>query len=86
MIATAPQTRLSDRGIYRPPAPAPQGKTLHPLRLIFVLKRNPLECWAKEHFERLIVTAALPLGRVAINATNETRTRSPSRTGKLKRR
>ncbi len=66
MIATAPQTRLSDRGIYRPPAPAPQGKTLHPLRLIFVLKRNPLECWAKEHFERLIVTAALPLGRVAI--------------------
>jgi cytochrome P450 len=66
MIMTAPQTRLSDRGIYRPPAPAPQGKTLHPLRLISVLKRNPLECWAKEHFERLIVTAALPLGRVAI--------------------
>lgn len=63
---TAPAARRSDHRFYRPPAPAPQGKTLHPLRLISVLKRNPLECWAREHFERLIVTAALPIGRVAV--------------------
>jgi cytochrome P450 len=31
-----------------------------------VLKRNPLECWASEHFEKLVVTGGLPVGHVVI--------------------
>jgi cytochrome P450 len=36
------------------------------LALIRTLQRNPLECWAAEHFERPIATGGLPLGHVLL--------------------
>jgi cytochrome P450 len=45
---------------YTPPAPTPQPKPLGALRLIATLKRNPLECWAQQHFEKPIVVGGLP--------------------------
>jgi cytochrome P450 len=64
----APVARRSDQNFraYRPPAPAPRVRRLGPLRLISALKRNPLECWAAEHFEKLVVTGGLPVGHVAL--------------------
>jgi cytochrome P450 len=35
---------------------------LKPIALLRTLKRNPLECWAAEHFERPIVSGGLPIG------------------------
>lgn len=66
MNVTSPLLRHSHHRGYRPPAPAPQPRPLNPLRLISVLKRNPLECWAREHFEKWVVTGGLPFGHVAI--------------------
>ncbi|HET6838236.1 MAG TPA: cytochrome P450 [Bradyrhizobium sp.] len=58
----------SDRSIvgrdYCPPAPTPQAHRLRPLALLRTLKRNPLECWATEHFEQPIVAGGLPIGHV----------------------
>lgn len=51
---------------YRPPAPAPQPKPLGIRGLISTLKRNPLECWAKEHFEQPIVVGGLPFWNVLL--------------------
>ena len=51
---------------YRPPAPIPQSKPLGVLGLISTLKRNPLECWTREHFEKPIVVTGLPHKRVPI--------------------
>jgi cytochrome P450 len=51
---------------YCPPAPPPQDKPLGLFRLISTLRRNPLECWAKEHFEKPIVEGGLPLGHVLL--------------------
>jgi cytochrome P450 len=51
---------------YRPPAPTPQPKTLGPLGLISTLKRNPLECWARVHFEKPIVAGGLPFKHVLL--------------------
>jgi cytochrome P450 len=63
----APLRRLGHNpGGYRPPAPMPHAKRLGPLRLISALKRNPLECWAKEHFEKPVVIGGLPVGHAAI--------------------
>ena len=53
-------------GAYRPPAPVPQPKQLGVLRLISTLKRNPLECWAQEHFEKPVVAGGLPLTHVLL--------------------
>ena len=66
MIKAVPLTGSSDHDWYRPPAPTPQAKLLNPLRLISVLKRNPLECWAEEHFQSFVVPGGLPVGRVVI--------------------
>src|SRR3954468_18680537 len=51
---------------YRPPAPTPHPRRLGLLNLIKALKRNPLECWAQEHFEKPIVAVGLPLGHVVV--------------------
>ncbi len=57
---------ISTGGRYRPPAPIPQPKQLGILRLLSTLKRNPLECWAQEHFEKPIVAVGLPFTRVLL--------------------
>jgi cytochrome P450 len=51
---------------YRPPAPAPLPKPLGILRLLAALKRNPLECWTKDHFEKPIVFGGLPFVRAVL--------------------
>ena len=65
-----PQTpNNSDRSFehgYVPPAPKPQVKPLGPIALIRTLRRNPLECWAAQHFERPVVAGGLPLGHVLL--------------------
>jgi cytochrome P450 len=33
---------------------------------LFALNRNPLECWATEHFERPIVAGGLPIGHLLL--------------------
>ena len=58
--------RAIPRSSYRPPAPEPQPKPLGPFRLIATLRRNPLECWAKDHFEKPVVAGGLPIGHVLI--------------------
>jgi cytochrome P450 len=57
---------ISTGGYYRPPAPIPQPKQLSILRLLSTLKRNPLECWTQEHFEKPIVAAGLPFTRILL--------------------
>ena len=52
------------QGAYCPPAPKPQPRPLRPIALLHTLKRNPLECWAAQHFERPIVAGGLPIGHV----------------------
>jgi cytochrome P450 len=54
------------RSAYRPPAPKPQARRLGPVQLIATLRRNPLECWAQEHFEEPIVRGGLPFGQVVV--------------------
>jgi cytochrome P450 len=49
-------------GAYCPPAPRPQARPLPPIALLRTLKRNPLECWATQHFEQPIVAGGLPIG------------------------
>src|SRR5260370_16890552 len=60
----------SDRSLaesaYCPPAPKPQPRPLKPFALIRTLKRNPLECWAAQHFEQPIVAGGLPVGHVLL--------------------
>jgi len=59
----------SDRSFeqgYVPPAPKPQVKPLGPTALIRTLRRNPLECWAAQHFERPVVAGGLPFGHVLL--------------------
>lgn len=51
---------------FRPPAPTPQAKPLGAFRLIGALWRNPLECWAQEHFERPVVVGGLPFAHVVL--------------------
>ena len=52
--------------LVRPPAPEPWPEPLGLLALLRVLQRNPLECWAAEHFEQPAVTASRALGHVVI--------------------
>jgi cytochrome P450 len=58
--------RAPPEGAYCPPAPTPQARALKPLSLLRTLKRNPLECWAEEHFERPVVAGGLPIGHVLL--------------------
>ena len=51
---------------FRPPRPSPQPKALGPLALLKALRRNPLECWTKAHFEEPVVSGGFPFGRVAV--------------------
>jgi cytochrome P450 len=51
---------------FRPPAPAPQPKPLGAFRLIGALWRNPLECWAQDHFDKPIVVGGLPFAHVVL--------------------
>src|SRR5258708_14473665 len=64
-VAMLEVLRHSDRSLaeraYCPPAPKPQPHPLKPIALIRTLKRNPLECWATQHFEQPIVADGLPL-------------------------
>ncbi|MDB5639565.1 MAG: cytochrome [Bradyrhizobium sp.] len=51
---------------YCPPAPRPQARPLPPIALLRTLKRNPLECWATQHFEQPIVAGGLPIGHTLL--------------------
>jgi len=51
---------------FRPPAPAPQPKPLGAIRLITALWRNPLECWAQDHFDKPVVVGGLPFAHVVL--------------------
>lgn len=51
---------------FRPPAPEPRPRSLGVIGLLRALKKNPIECWAKEHFEEAIVAATPVLGRVFV--------------------
>ena len=51
---------------YRPPAPTPRPRPLGAFALLRTLHRNPLECWAEEHFERPIVRVPLPFGHAVL--------------------
>jgi cytochrome P450 len=57
---------LSVAPAYFPPAPKPQASPLGPFALIRTLKRNPLECWATQHFEQPVVAGGLPIGHVLL--------------------
>jgi cytochrome P450 len=52
--------------LYFPPAPTPRSRALGPLSLLATLRRNPIECWTKQHFEEPIVEGGLPFGRVLL--------------------
>jgi cytochrome P450 len=51
---------------FRPPAPTPLPRPLGPLALLKALRRNPIECWTKAHFEEPIVLGGFPFARVAV--------------------
>jgi cytochrome P450 len=51
---------------FVPPAPVPQPKPLGVVRLITSLWRNPLECWAQDHFDKPIVVGGLPFAHVVL--------------------
>ena len=59
-LHSAPPANPASASLYRPPAPIPQSKPLGVLGLISTLKRNPLECWTREHFEKPVVVGGLP--------------------------
>src|SRR5258708_830583 len=69
-VAMLEVLKHSDRSLaeraYCPPAPKPQPQPLKPIALIRTLKRNPLECWATEHFEQPIVAGGLPVGHALL--------------------
>src|SRR5438105_3195852 len=56
----------TERLQFEPPAPIPKRAPLGALELLWTLKRNPLECWAQEHFEKEVVPVGLPFGRVLV--------------------
>jgi cytochrome P450 len=65
-IALESPLRPGPGGVFRPPAPKPASKPLGAFRLLSTLRRNPLECWAKEHFEKPIVVGGLPFKHVLL--------------------
>jgi len=56
----------SNGASYCPPAPAPQPQLLGFLGLLRALQRNPLECFALQHFHDPIVAGGLPFGHVLL--------------------
>ncbi len=67
LLSAQPANRsTASASLYRPPAPIPQPKPLGVLRLISTLKRNPLECWTREHFEKPVVVGGLPFKHVLL--------------------
>lgn len=66
MTASAASVLDLSAPTFRPPAPAPQPKPLGVIRLITTLWRNPLECWAQEHFDKPIVVGGLPFAHVVL--------------------
>lgn len=64
--AARPNTQSPFEQAFIPPAPKPLSRPLGPIALIRTLKRNPLECWATQHFEHPIVAGGLPLGHVLL--------------------
>ena len=59
-------SELAEERRCYPPAPKPQPRPLGTLALLRTLKRNPLECWAAQHFQDAIVTGGLPIGRALL--------------------
>jgi hypothetical protein len=51
---------------FRPPRPKPQPQPLGPVALLRALARNPIECWARAHFDEPIVMGGFPFARVAV--------------------
>jgi cytochrome P450 len=51
---------------FRPPRPTPRPQPLGPVALLKALRRNPIECWTKAHFEQPIVLGGFPFARVAV--------------------
>ena len=51
---------------FRPPAPEPRSTPPGPISLLRVLRKNPLECWAKTHFEQPAVVASRVLGHIVL--------------------
>jgi cytochrome P450 len=66
MLEVEHSDRPAVEGEYIPPTPRPQAQPLSPLELIRTLKRNPLECWAMQHFEQPIVAGGLPIGHTLL--------------------
>ncbi len=66
MSASAARVLDLPASTFQPPAPAPQPKPLGALRLMTSLWRNPLECWAQEHFDKPIVVGGLPFAHVVL--------------------
>jgi cytochrome P450 len=66
MQAPEHSDRSPPESAYCPPAPKPQPRPLKPLALLRMLKRNPLECWAMQHFEQPVVAGGLPIGHVLL--------------------
>ncbi len=65
MYAVADLIRFPTHHV-RPPAPEPRPRPLGLFGLLRVLKKNPIECWAAEHFEKPVVTANRALGHIVI--------------------
>ena len=52
--------------LFRPPAPPPLDRSLDLIDFLKLLRANPLETWANEHFEQLIVSGEGALGRITV--------------------
>ena len=59
-------TLLSDTAGFRPPTPTPRTVPVGPLKMIAILRRNPLELWSKAHYEQPIVVDRTMLGDRAV--------------------
>jgi cytochrome P450 len=66
MLEVEHSDRSAVEGAYIPPAPRPQARPLPPIALLRTLRRNPLECWATQHFEQPIVAGGLPIGHTLL--------------------
>lgn len=66
MLGAFENSSLAAPSLYCPPAPRPQPKPLGAARLITALRRNPLECWTQQHFEKPIVVGGLPFKHVML--------------------
>lgn len=58
-------TLLSDTA-FRPPIPTPRTEPVGPLRMIAILRRNPLELWSEAHYREPILVGKTMLGDRAV--------------------